>query len=62
MIPQHIKTHNRTTQKAKNINDTDPQKNTGAREGSAVPVSFKTPAALLIYTVKSGKKVLAVID
>jgi hypothetical protein len=29
--------------------------NSGAREGRAVPTSYKTPAVLLIYTVKSGK-------
>ena len=27
----------------------------GAREGKAVPASYKTLAMLLIYTVKSGK-------
>jgi hypothetical protein len=29
--------------------------NSGAREGYAVPASYKTPAVLLIYTVNSGK-------
>ena len=29
--------------------------NPGAREGSSVPDSYKTPAVLLIYTVMSGK-------
>jgi hypothetical protein len=29
--------------------------NAGAREGSAVPTTYKTPAILLIYTVKCGE-------
>jgi hypothetical protein len=29
--------------------------NLGAREGKAVPASYKTLAVLLIYTLKSGK-------
>jgi hypothetical protein len=29
--------------------------NSDAREGQAVLASYKTPAVLLIYTVKSGK-------
>jgi len=34
-----------------------PGVNPGAREGYAVRVSYKTPAVLLIYTVKSGKSI-----
>jgi len=33
-----------------------PGVNGGAHEGYAVPASYKTPAVLLIYTVKSGKQ------
>ena len=29
--------------------------NSGALEEKAVPASYKTPAVLLIYTIKSGK-------
>jgi hypothetical protein len=29
-----------------------------AREGKAVPVSYKTPVVLLTYTVKSGKSLV----
>ena len=32
-----------------------PGMNSDAREGQAVLASYKTPAVLLIYTVKSGK-------
>ncbi len=32
-----------------------PGLNSGAREGWAVPASYKTPAVLLIYTVYSAK-------
>ena len=32
-----------------------PRMNSDAREGQAVLASYKTPAVLLIYTVKSGK-------
>jgi hypothetical protein len=32
-----------------------PGVNSSAREGQAVPASYKTLAMLLIYTVKSGK-------
>jgi len=38
---------------------TDPNKksgvNSGAREGQAVPASYKTPVVLFIFSVKSGK-------
>ena len=34
---------------------TIPGVNSGAREGQAVPSSYKTPAALVLYTVKSDK-------
>ena len=41
------------------MNITDPNNksgvNSGAREGQAVPASYKTPAVLLIYTVESGR-------
>ena len=41
------------------MSNTDPTKKTvvksGALEGKAVPALYKTPAVLLIYTVKSGK-------
>ena len=43
------------------MSNTDPIKkkktgvNSGAREGQVVPPSYKTPAVVLIYTVKSGK-------
>ena len=33
-----------------------PGLNSGAREGQAVTVSYKTPAMLFLNTVKSGKK------
>ena len=36
------------------MNNTDPTKNPGAREGQAVTASYKTPSVLLVYTVKSG--------
>jgi hypothetical protein len=55
------KQNKNTTQKTKKMNNTDPTKkpgvNPGAREGYAVRVSYKTPAVLLIYTVKSGKSI-----
>ena len=48
-----------TTQKTKKMSNTDPIKktgvNSGAQEGQVVPPSYKTPAVVLIYTVKSGK-------
>ena len=41
------------------MSNTDPTKNpmmnSGAREGLIVPASYKTPAVLPIYTVKSSK-------
>ena len=41
------------------MSNIDPTQNTGvdlcAREGKAVPASYKTLAVLLIYIVKSGK-------
>jgi len=36
-------------------NTKKPGVNSGAREGYAVPASYKIPVVLLIYTVKSGK-------
>jgi hypothetical protein len=51
-----------TTQKTKKMSNMDPIKktkktgvNSGAQEGQVVPPSYKTPAVVLIYTVKSGK-------
>ena len=48
-------------QKTEVINNTDPtikpEVTSGAREGYAVPASYKTPAVLLIYTVKTGNQV-----
>ena len=39
------------------MSNTDPIKKPGdAREGLTVPASYKTPAMLPIYTVKSGKR------
>jgi hypothetical protein len=38
-----------------------PGMNSGAHEWKAVPASYKTPAVLLIYTVKPGK-VLSLIE
>ena len=35
-----------------------PGVNPGAREGYAVPASYKTPAMLLIYIVKSDKSIV----
>ena len=51
--------------KLKKMWNTDPHQkpvmNSGAHEWKAVPASYKTPAVLLIYTVKSGK-VLSLIE
>jgi len=48
-----------TTQKTKAISNTDITKirgmNPGACERQAFPPSYKTPAILLIFMVKSGK-------
>ena len=38
-----------------NTNPINKRVNAGAREGSAVPTTYKTPAILFIYTVKSGE-------
>jgi len=63
---QRMKRNNpkNTTHKTKKMSNTDPHQkpgiNTGAREGLALPVSYKTPAVLLI--VSSSVKVLLVIE
>jgi hypothetical protein len=51
---QNVKTDIRTTQNLVSITDLtkQPVVNSGAREGKAVSASYKTPVALLIYTVK----------
>ena len=55
---QNVKTQNMKTQKTKRMSNTDPTNKLGvnpdAFEGKSVPASYKTPAVLLIYTVKSG--------
>ena len=38
-----------------NTNPTNKRVNAGAREGSAVPTTYKTPEILFIYTVKSDE-------
>ena len=53
---RNLNTHNWTTQKSKTISNTDLIKHRGelmcSRKQYAVPASYKTPAVLLIYTVR----------
>ena len=46
------RTQKTTTQKTKKSGV-----NPGGREGQAVPATYKTPAGLFIYTIKSGKSI-----
>jgi hypothetical protein len=52
---QNVDTHNRTTQKTKKMSNTDPTNKPGvnscAREGYAVPASYKTPVFRVVISV-----------
>jgi len=56
---RNVKTHNRKTQKIKDMTNTDPTKKSRVNSDTckvyAVPAFYKTPAVLLIYTGRSYK-------
>jgi hypothetical protein len=60
---QNVDTHNRTTQKTKKMSNTDPTNKPGvnscAREGYAVPASYKTPVMVLTYSIQVGHVTVA---
>ena len=60
---QNVNTHNRTTQKTKKMSNTDstnkPGVNSCAREGYAVPTSYKTPVMVLTYSIQGGHVTVA---
>jgi PKD repeat protein len=60
---QNVNTHNRTTQKNNEMSNTDPTNKPGvsacAREGYAVPASYKTPVMVFTYSIQGGHVTVA---